>query len=429
MQVVKTITGLFKTGFFHIVGAGSLNKILMALLSIILVRVLTKEDYGAYAYAFNIVNFFVVFNGLGVVSAILQICSESYNDKKSSDSFFSYGYKSGLVVDCLMAGAILLVAYCAPLAIRGSNTLLALYCVYPLFVLLYEIKLTYLRVNLKNREYAFATNIQTVLLVSLSVFGACIFQATGLIVGQEIAFLAAYIYLYIKYPSCRTERKSLSRSEKGDFWSIASISAFNNGVSQALTLVGTFLVGLLLTSNQLVASYQAATLVPFGLLFIPSAVMTYCYPYFARNKNDRRWTLVSYVKVIAGSSACMIVVTVLVIAFADYIVSFLFGEQYLDIVPTLRILMIGFFATASLRMPTGNLLVTQRRLLFNALNGVLSIAVCIVSSLCFIPAYGLMGAAIAYDITMLFGAMLNVPYYVLTVLKIPEDKQMKYQDS
>ena len=417
-NAVDAVKGLFRTGFFHIVGAGSLNKALSVLLGIILVRVLSKADYGSYAYAYNIVSFFILFNGFGVTSAVLQICSEAHKNRNRADANFTYAYKAGVLVDCFMAVAILIAAIAIPLAIQGSNKLLALYCLYPLLMLLYEMKLMQLRVNLMNKEYAFATNVQTCLLVGFSILGAFCFQAAGLVIGQGVALLLAYVFLCWKHPFRRTDELKLDGAEKKDFWGIASVSAFNNGIGQALTLIGTFLVGFFSMSDELVANYQVATLVPFGLLFIPVMIMTYCYPYFARHRDDRTWTLCNYAKVIGGSLVGMAIISLLVCLLAEPIVVVLFGHQYLDIVPVLRLLMAGFFVTAALRIPTGNLLVTQRKLLFNTCVGVASIVICVVSSYILIPSHGMVGAAIAYDVTMLFGAVCNVPFYLWAVSKI-----------
>ena len=68
------------TGFFSIVGAGTLNKIISFVTGIILVRILSKADYGAYSYALNIINFFVLLNGLGTSSCIVQLCVERGDD-------------------------------------------------------------------------------------------------------------------------------------------------------------------------------------------------------------------------------------------------------------------------------------------------------------------------------------------------------------
>lgn len=48
---------LFKTGFFHIFGSSVINKIVTFASGIILVRILSKEEYGVYTYAENLLSF------------------------------------------------------------------------------------------------------------------------------------------------------------------------------------------------------------------------------------------------------------------------------------------------------------------------------------------------------------------------------------
>lgn len=421
--MLSKLKQLLKTGFFHIVGAGAINKVISMLLSIVLVRILSKTDYGCYAYAFNIVSFFVLFNGLGVPTAILQICSENYKDKLKSFVVYRYAFKGGIAVDMTIAILILAVALFVPLAVDGSNVLLALYSLYPFVSLLCEMRLMRLRVNLENRVYARMTNIQTLLLALFSVTGALICQAVGLIVGQCLAYCASYLLLTYAIKEskkdCAVEvsASELSKSEKVDFWKIATISSFNNGLGGMLTLVGTQLIGILIANAEIVASYKVATTIPFALLFLPSAIITYVYPYFARNKNDRRWTLKNYGLLLLGSGMIFLIVFALCEILAEPIICIIFGDQYLDSVPCFRILMLGFFVTSTLRMPTGNLLVTQRRLFANTLMGVLSIAFNVFLSFILIPSYGMIGAAWVYVLTMVLGTFICVPIFIATAGK------------
>lgn len=414
---------LLKSGFFHIVGAGTINKVISMLLSIVLVRILSKADYGCYAYAFNIVSFFVLFNGLGAAPAILQICSENYRDKLKSLAVYRYAFKGGVAVDVVIAALILAVAIFVPLAIDGSNALLALYCFYPLVSLLCDMRLMRLRVGLQNQAYARMTNIQTILLASFSVVGAWLCQAVGLIVGQCLAYCASYLLLAHTVGAKAQDHANddssyrLSKGERDDFWKIAVISSFNNGLSGMLTLIGAQLIGILMTDAETVASYKAATTIPFALLFLPSAVMTYAYPYFARNKDDRSWTLRNYGLLLLGCGAMSLLILGLCEILAVPIISIIFGEQYLDAVPCFRILMLGFFVTATLRTPTGNLLVTQRRLFANTLMGVLSIVFNVLLSFALIPSYGMVGAAWVYVLTMVLGSFICVPIFLATAGK------------
>ena len=53
---------LFRTGFFHIFGGNVINKVLTFLSSMIMVRILTKQEYGIFTYSWNIYNILLLFS-------------------------------------------------------------------------------------------------------------------------------------------------------------------------------------------------------------------------------------------------------------------------------------------------------------------------------------------------------------------------------
>lgn len=416
-KVVGLGKSLFKGGFFDIVGAGTLNKAIATIMSIVLVRVLSKYDYGVYSYAFNIASFFIIFNGLGATSAALQLCCEAFGDQDRECRLYAYAYRVSYAVGLLYLFLVLGVAFFAPLSIPSSGPILALYCAYPLLQQLFDIKTIILRVRLQNRDYAFAMNLQTLSTCVFSVVGAITYAAYGLAIGQCLALLVSYLWLCYRFPFDRSYLRSpsLGRGDILQFWKVSLISTFNNGVSQAFTLLGTMFIGMLTADELVVSSYRVATTIPFALLFFPSAIVTYIYPHFVRHKYEREWTLKSYVLVTLGGGLLMACITLFFILFARPIVVLIFGEQYLDAVPVMQIVMIGFFVTATFRTPAGNLLITQRKLVTNSVIGIVLIALCTVSSFALIPSYGMMGAAVSYDICMIIGSILSCGAYLVSI--------------
>lgn len=411
---------LFKGGFFDIVGAGTLNKAMATIMSIVLVRVLSKYDYGIYSYAFNIASFFIIFNGLGATSAALQLCCEAYNDKDKECRLYAYAYRVSYAAGILYLLIVLGIALFVPLSIPSSAPILALYCAYPLLQQLFDIKTILLRVRLENRDYAFAMNLQTALTCVFSIIGALVYAAPGLATGQSLALLAAYVWLCRRFPFDRNylRSSSLSRGDVAQFWKVSLISAFNSGVSQAFTLLGTMFIGMYTANELVVSSYRVATTIPFALLFFPSAIVTYIYPHFVRHKNERGWTLRNYGLVTLGGGMLMACITLFFIVFARPVVVLIFGEQYLDAVPVMQIVMVGFFITATFRTPAGNLLVTQRKLVTNSVIGIILMIACVISSFILIPAYGMIGAALSYDICMLVGSILSCGSYLFTICRL-----------
>lgn len=424
-RISNLVNSLLKGGFFDIVGAGTLNKAIATIMSIVLVRVLSKYDYGVYSYAFNIASFFIIFNGLGATSAALQLCCEAYQDKDRERRLYAYAYRVSLAVGVLYLFVVLGVAIFVPLSIPASGSILALYCAYPLLQQLFDIKTILLRVRLQNRDYAFAMNLQTILTCVLSIAGALTFSAAGLAVGQSLALLFAYAWLCRRFPFDREQFWSspLSRDDVSQFWRVSLISAFNSGVSQAFTLLGTMFIGILMADELAVSSYRVATTIPFALLFFPSAIVTYIYPHFVRHKDERSWSLRNYGLVTLGTGALMMGLTLAFVLFAQPIVVLVFGEQYLDAVPIMQIVMVGFFITATFRTPAGNLLVTQRKLIANTVIGIVMIVVCIMGSYALIPRFGMIGAAVVYDLCMAVGAVLSCLVYLKTIADLPDQNQ------
>ena len=80
ISISVTIDKLRKTGFFHIFGGSVINKAISFLSSIVLVRLLTKGEYGIFTYAWNIYSIILLFNGFGLESSTLQLCSEHGDD-------------------------------------------------------------------------------------------------------------------------------------------------------------------------------------------------------------------------------------------------------------------------------------------------------------------------------------------------------------
>ncbi len=404
---------LYRTGFFHIFGAGTINKAVSSLTMIVLVWLIPKAEYGLYSYVFNIVSIFALFNGLGASSALLQLCCEHMEDRPLMLAVFRYGERWGRVADVALAVLILVYALVAPGALPGSQPLLALYCLYPLVVLLCELRLVCLRSNLDNRAYAYMTNVQTLLLAGLSIGGALVAGVPGLIAGQYAAYVASFAVLAWRHPLPRPMPEERDRTfSRREYWYVALVSSLNNGLIQALSLSGTFFVGQFLASDVAVASYKVATTIPFALSFAPTMLMTYAYPRFAARCHDGGWTRRNYLRLTAACVGGFGVLLAAGLAFGPQVIGVVFGEQYLDAVPSFRILMVGFFVTAALRQPATNFLVTQKRLLANTVMAVASIALNVVLSVVLVPRFQMEGAAWAYTASMaLFGFVAPVLYW------------------
>ena len=76
IDIKKYLKKLKKIGFGQVFSAFAINKIIAFVTNFLIVRFLTKSDYGLFSSAFNIYSFFNVYTGLGMLSSELLFCTE-----------------------------------------------------------------------------------------------------------------------------------------------------------------------------------------------------------------------------------------------------------------------------------------------------------------------------------------------------------------
>ncbi|MEG2929608.1 MAG: oligosaccharide flippase family protein [Oscillospiraceae bacterium] len=415
MNQIKAMTSkLSTTGFFHIFGSSVVSKIITFLSSIILVRILTKQAYGSFTYAWNIYSLVLMLDGMGLVSGCLQFCSENSKNKTLCNGIYLYSTKIGVIFNCAIGLVLLAIAFFVPLPISGSNSLLVLLCCLPIVTFIYEMQIIYLRSNKENVSYAKISLIQVILVFTFSVVGAYIFKSAGLILARYIAyFLVAILAIgYIK-PG-KMEKIILPSDLKKSLFKISGISMLNNGLSQLLYLLDIFVIGIIAADGLSVASYKVATTIPNALAFIPLALVTYIYPYFAEHREDKSWCLKRYKVILIAMGAFNFCVSLGLFVMAPYIIKAFFGADYMDAVTSFRILSISYFFSGTFRVISGNLLVTQRKIGFNLFVAAFSGVVNIVGDYILVSLYGSEGAAVATFMVVLLTSLLSTAYLFYT---------------
>lgn len=413
----KILLKLKTTGFFDIIGCSVINKIVLFIANVALVKVLTKSEYGIFTYAWNIYTIILLANGLGMESAALQLGSEMINNANQNNAVFNYTTRVGILFDFLLSFSILVIGLLVPLKIAEARPLLILTCGLPMIQFLYSMSLTYLRTQRKNAEYARATTINTILLAICSVFGAYLYRDIGLIVGYYVAYsMSAFISKYLYKIKLISRSQNITALEKKDLFSIALTSMANNSLSQLLYLLDVFILGVVVLNEEVLASYKVATAIPTALTFIPLAFATYLYPYFAEHREDRTWCWTIYKKILPVFGGMNAILAGGLFIISPYIIPFMFGKQYADAIPIFRLLMLNYFISSTFRILSGNLLVTQRKLKFNLFNAILTSSINIIADYYFIGMWGSLGAAYATMLVVAVSSVLSTTYliYVLT---------------
>lgn len=411
---------LVEKGMLHVFGSSVVNKIIGFLSSALLVRIVSRDSYGIYTYALTIFGFLILFNGFGMPSALLQVCSEKRTDFDYQSSVSSYATRAGLLTSCILSAIIVLVASFVELPVRGSERVLLIMALLPVPMLLLELERVHFRTSLDNRRFAYLNMIESSFSLIFGVLGAVVAAILGLTIGRIIAVsltVGVGVKLFGYHPD--VQRITLSRAEKEDFLKLSFISMLNIGLAEAMNQLSILVMGSILGDGSTIASYRVASIIPTALLFIPGSLMMFAYPYFAMHRHNGKWTRKHYKLIMFGVCITHAFIATVGVVVAPVIVPLVFGKQYVDAVAVFRILMISFFVQSTIRMIPGNLLVTQRKLKFNLVVSVFATGIMLGANLILIRNYASIGAAYAQLLTMTITGIVNTIYYTVLIGKIP----------
>ena len=183
------IKQLYSKGFFHIIGSSILNKIMQFCSGIFIVRVLSKEEFGIFTYAQNLLAFFLLINGLGINSGFLQYGSRNSENEELKNSIANYSLKYGVGINLLISFLIIAYSIFGKFKVEEARIIFRMMLFFPIIVLVIEMIQIYLRVNLKNKEMAKVSNLNTFFNLIGMLLGGYIYGIMGLIVGKYIGNL------------------------------------------------------------------------------------------------------------------------------------------------------------------------------------------------------------------------------------------------
>lgn len=408
----NSISFLIKNGFLHIFSSNVLNKIIQFCSGVVLIRLFSKETYGQWTYANNILSFFLLFEGLGVCNSLLQFGSESSNSERHVE-LLRYSLKYGLIVDIALSFLILFISTIIDLPIKGSSQILLFSSLIPVFSVVFNIYESFLRATLRNSLFSILSVVHTGLTLICMILGVYFYDIYGAIIGRYFAWIIVdFIALIFIKKDCKTivTKITFDNKEKKEFNKYAFITTASNSLSSILYLIDTFLVGIVIKDTIAVASYKTATLIPFAIDFIPLSIMTFFYPYFAKENKNIEKIRHRYLKLLKYLGLLNFFISTFLFALAPILISFLFGRQYTDSVLPFRILAIGYFFAGTFRIPAGNILGCLRMVKVNLFVSVVSGILNIILDILFINLWGPVGAAISTFSIFLVSCILSNSY-------------------
>jgi len=431
-----------KNGFFHILGGNTLVQCINALVVLLYPRIMGKEDYATFFAALTILNYLLIFNGLGLANGILRYCAvfDKPEDKKG---YFIYALKFGVIADAIIivvfGGALWVVhrltGYSPPF---NSTGILMFLTFMSFFAFIFQALQYYLRANKENKLFSLTSVIFTASYALFQIVFALTFKYYGKVmegaaVGRYVAYIAAIIlavYLMHKLPAFRAKAYKLQKSEKKNLVKYSINYMIANSFSQLMPNNESMLVSSMVSSADF-GDFTASQNVPSSVTFITSAIMIYVFPYFAKNYKNGNWIYKNTKRLVIGMSVLMFVVTVLGLLFAPEIVM-IFGKKFQtsNAVKLTRLFFIAYGVSGAVRMPVGNVLAAIGEVRFNIINSIFTFAIHLVLCWYLTARFGIGGAAYGlltgYVVSSVI-ALLYLKYYCKK-LKLKKDDSTVLQD-
>lgn len=419
------IISFTKNGFLHMFSANVLNKILSMGSNMIITRLLTKSDFGVLSYVLNIYAYFGMITGFGLLSGALQFGTENKGTEKEY-SIFRYALQKGTIIDgfLILTGYIGLYIFSLPFA--GAKVLLYLYL--PMLILEYiaNLLLVILRSENRIKEYARLLNLNTVLIVLGTCLGA-IFGLYGVIVGKYIGQIATIVFIVIYMKGDISKLKigfeSIQRDLKS-LWKYSIATGIASFLNCLLYLLDISMIAVLLSDDETVATYKVATMIPNALQFVPSSFIICILPNIIANNKNSQWLRKHVKNYFFGMAAINAFVAIAFIIGASIIITVFSGSQYLDAVPSFRLLVLGYAVAGTFRSMSTNILAALRKVKFNIVISVISGVLDIILNYILITNYKMNGAALATLSTEIISSIIAFTVLAYTLLNYEKVKNV-----
>ena len=186
-RLKSAIQKLYNIGFAHVFTTSVVNKLMALVTNMVIVRLMSKSDYGLYSYAYNIVTIILILSDVGTRYARFQYCCET-NDDGERISITRFLTRIGTVSNVIFSVGTFLYATFLPLSMPAAKIALQSLSFVYLFQYYYDNVCYSFRIEKDNKRYAFLTNFNSVGYLVFVCLGVYLAGFWGLAIGRYISF-------------------------------------------------------------------------------------------------------------------------------------------------------------------------------------------------------------------------------------------------
>lgn len=377
--------------------------------SVIFVRLLGKTEFGLYTFAFGIISLFLLVNGFGAASGVLQYASRAKSEPERL-GYLRFAFKSGVAFNLLISLLIIAYALFMPLPMPRARPILLAMALFPVGRLYIDIFQAYLRATQQNKLQAKFLIVNNCVLLAANIVGIACFKLYGLVYFTYIGYVLMFAVSAWKFnlPNLfQTTFKMQSQINIRQFVSYSFFTTLANAFSGLLFVLDTIIISYIVKDPQLLATYRVATIIPFAINFIPNIAVNYYYPEFAKNAHDpcKIRELANFVakRMFLFSAS----VSLILILLAKQLLLLVFGANYADSVLPFQIISFGYWIIATFRTVNGNIIAAlgKAKLSFYLTFIILLVNIAVTYSM--VEKYSIVGAASAIVLMYIFSSLVG----------------------
>lgn len=399
-QMIKTI---WAKGALHIFMGSFLNKFVVFFGSIVIVRLLSKTEYGMLGYAENLYSFAYIIAGFGVSNAILRyvVLEDNIEEKKNVFLFSSrFAFKFNIILVILLG--IINTFYPHTREFEACRIYIYIMILSLPFQYYTDNSLSLERAMFNNKKYALLAFMISAMIIVGKLLGASINGLMGVIVlGVIINIILAYSMLHVSEKKYFTGNSKyfLEKNKKKKILSYSFQYMLTNGIWTLFMLIDVFMLGKIADNSSIIADYKVAYAWPANISIICSAIGVFIAPYFIKNEKNPDWIRLNYKRTFLISFVLVCSVGLIMILLAKPLIFIYGGSLYYNVIPVMQVLTIGSIINNGLRYTTANIFAAMGQIKYNMIVSIMGIVLQIIFNLYTIPRFGIYGTAITGILT------------------------------
>lgn len=439
MQILSKLHSISRYGIPAVFLSSVTNKAIGFVSNMIVIRILSVEEYGLQASLYTVLSLIGLFVGGGMGSPLIIYGSE-WRSPSEKNQIRIYTLYCGVLFSILVGFIQILLGLFVFKDYPILHQYLPLLSMVPVISYINSYIQILMRTMQDNQGYARLTFLHTLVGLVSTLCGIAIAGLSGLIwyrvigsifmiligmkmcpVKLDIGFdLQNFSLFKMLYPSGIL--KNMKSELKKELWAFAIKAGLTSILNSTVLYLDVFMITMLLKDPELIASYKIACLIPDNLNFLPGVLMIALVPRFAQCANDKEWFKDRFKRLFIANLIVQGVISLFLILFAREIITFLWTEKYLDSTLPFQILSFSYLWMAGIRIFSTNMLSVLKKTTYNLFVSILLGIVNITLDLLLITRWQMIGAALATLFSVIFVSAMTFVYLIYVIYKSDQSK-------